>query len=105
MRPSENSIFFYQKSKRNTLLTRFRLSLSHLRDLQDTLNPICNCFEDIETLCHYLLHGSLYTNEKLAFLNVIQGIDNSILELTDSHKVEVLLYDENSQMFQVTLIY
>ena len=32
------------------------------------------------------------TNEKLALLNVIQGIDNSILELTDYHAVEVLLY-------------
>ena len=35
---------------------------------------------------------SIATNEKLALLNVIQGIDNSILELTDSHIVEVLLY-------------
>ena len=32
------------------------------------------------------------TNEKLALRSVIQGIDNSILELTDSHIVEVLLY-------------
>ena len=35
---------------------------------------------------------SLYTNEKLALLNVIQGIHNSILKLTDSHIAEVLLY-------------
>ena len=31
-------------------------------------------------------------NERLALLNVIQGIDNSILELAESHIVEVLLY-------------
>ena len=73
--------------------------LSHLRDHKfkhnflDTLNPICNCGEDIETSCYYLLHCSLYTNERLAFLNVIKGIDNSILELNDSHIVEVLLYE------------
>ena len=79
-------------------LTRLRLALSHLRDHKfkhnflDTLNPICNCGEDIETSCHYLLYCSFHTDERLALLNVIEGIDNSILELTDSHIVEVLLY-------------
>ena len=73
-------------------------NLSHLRDHKfklnflDTLNPICNCGEDIETSCHYLLHCSLYTNERLTLLNINQGIDNSILELTDSHIAEVLFY-------------
>ena len=80
------------------LLIRLKIGLSYLRDHKfnhnflDTLNPICNCGEDIETSCHYLLHCSLYSNERLALLNVIQGIDNSILELTDSHIVEFLLY-------------
>ena len=78
------------------MLTRLRLGLSLIREhkfqhnFQDTLNPICNCGEDIESSCHYLLHCSLYTNESLALLNDIQGIDNSILELNDSHIVEVL---------------
>ena len=53
---------------------------------------VCNCEENIETSCHYLLHFSLYTNERLALLNVIQGIDNIISELGDSHIVEVLLH-------------
>ena len=80
------------------LLTRLRLRLSHLREhkfkhnFQDTLNPICNCGKDIENSCHYFLYCSLYTNERPALLNVIQGIDNSILELGDFHIVEVLLY-------------
>ena len=98
IRPSESSIFLCNNPKGIQLLTRLRLGLSHLRDhkfkhnFQDTHNPICNCGEDIETSCHYLLHCSLYTNKILALLNVIQGIDNSILELTDSHIVEVLFY-------------
>ena len=50
-----------------------------------------NSGEDIETSCHYLLHCSLYTNERLALLNVIQDIYNSILELDNSHILEVLL--------------
>ena len=39
----------------------------------------------------HILQCSLYTNETLALLNDIQGVDNSILELSDSHFVEVLL--------------
>ena len=98
IRPSENSIFLCNYPKGIQLLTRLRLGLSHLwnhrfkHNFQETLNPICNCGQDIETSSHYLLHCSLYTNERPALLNVIQGIDNSILELTDSHIVEVLLY-------------
>ena len=98
IRPSENIIFPCNNPKGIQLLTRLRLGLSHLRDhkfkhnLKDTLNPICNRDEDIETSCHYLLHCSLYTNERLALLNAIQGIDSSIWEITDSHIVEVLPY-------------
>ena len=96
IRLSKNSIFLCNNSKGIQLLIRLRLGSSHLRDhkfkhnFQDTVNPICNCGEDIETSCHYLLQCSLYTNERLALLNVIQGIDNSILELTDSYFVEAL---------------
>ena len=95
--PTENSIFLCNNPKEIQLLTRLKLGLSHLGDhkfkhnFQDT---ICNCGEDIETSCHYLLRYSLYTNERLALLNVIQGIDKSILELTDSHIAEVLLYEK-----------
>ena len=98
IRPSENSIFLCNNPKRIKLLTSLGLGLSHLRDQKfkhnflDTLDPICNCDEDIETSRHYLLHCSLYTNQSLVLLNVMQGIDNSILELTDSHIVEVFLY-------------
>ena len=91
---SKSRIFLCNNPKGIQLLIRLRLGSSQLRDhkfkhnFQDTVNPICNCGEDIETSCHYLLQCSLYTNERLALLNVIQGIDNSILELTNSYFVE-----------------
>ena len=96
LRPSENSVFLYDKPKGIQLLTRLRFGLSHLRDhkfkhsFQVTLNTICNSGEDIETWWHYLLHCWIY--KRLAVLNVIQGIDSSILEFTDSRIVEVFLY-------------
>ena len=43
-------------------------------------------------MCHDLPNCSLYTNERPALLNVIHGIDNSILGLGDSHVVEVLIH-------------
>ena len=78
-----------------------RLDLSHLREqkfkrnFQEPSNPIYG--KGIETSCHCLLHCSLYTNEILAFLNVIQDIDNSVLKVGDS-----LIFDV---LFQVTPIY
>ena len=107
-RLSENSIFLCNNSKGIQLLTRLRLGLSHLRDqkfkhnFQDFHNPICNSGEDMETSCHYLLHCSLYTNGRLALLNGIQGIENSILELTYSHIVKFSFMEENSWIFQLT---
>lgn len=40
---------------------------------------------------NYLLHCSLYINEKLALLNVIRDIDSSILKFSVLHILEVLL--------------
>ena len=93
IRPSKNSIILCDNPRGIQLLTKLRLVLSHFRDHKfkynflDTLNPICNCGDEIETSCHDLLRCSLYTNERLALLNVIQSTDNSVLELIDSHIV------------------
>ena len=101
IRPSENRAFPCNNSKGIRLLNRVRLGLSHFREheskynVQGTLNPTCSCGEDIVISCHYLLHCSLYNNERLALLNVIQSINNSILELGDSHIVEVPLHGRN----------
>ena len=45
-----------------------------MHNFQDTVNLICNCGEDIESLYHYPLHFSLYTNERLALMNIVEGI-------------------------------
>ena len=101
IRPSENSVFLCNNPKRIKSITRSRLVLSHLREykfkhnFQDTLNSICNCGEDIESSCQYVLHCWFYTNEGLTLLNDIQGIHKSILEISDSRIVGVLLHGRN----------
>ena len=55
-----------------------------------------DCVEGIERSCHYLLHCPIYFNERLTLLNVIKGIDTSILERNDSETTKVLLYGKSS---------
>ena len=74
-----NSAFLCNNPKEIQLLTTLRLGLCNLREykfkhnFQDTLNPICNCDEDIETSCHTFFTVD-YTNQGLTLLNVIWGI-------------------------------
>ena len=60
-----NSIFDIHNPVRIKFLTGLCLSLNHLfkqkfkECFQDTLNPVCDCGEDIESSMYFLLH---YTN-------------------------------------------
>ena len=75
IRPSPNSIFNCHNPKGIKLLTRLRLGLGHLRDhkfkhsFRDSLNPICNCRNDFDTTTHYLLHCSLFSDERLILIS------------------------------------
>ena len=59
IRPSPNSFFDCHNPKEIKLITRLRLGLSHLREhkfkhsFQDTINPLCNCGQDIESSTHF----------------------------------------------------
>ena len=102
IRPSGNSVFRCHNPKRIKLLTRLRLGLSHIREHKfkhgflDSRNPICSCVQNIETLTHFLLHSSNYSNERLIFLNIIRNIDSNILSKNDLKVTETLLYGESS---------
>ena len=89
-RPSPNSTFNCHNLKGIKLLSRLRLSLSHLREhkfkhsFQDSFNPFCSCGKgEVETSSHYLLHCSNYSEEQLAVLNTIKNVDMSILQQSD----------------------
>ena len=82
------------------LLSRLRLGLNHHRkhkfkhSFQDSLNPICSCGKGkVETSSHDLLHCSNYSEEQLALLNTI---DMSILQLSDSKFTSALLFGDTS---------
>ena len=52
--------------------------------------------EGIESSCQYLLHCPIYSNERLTLVNVIKGINISILKRNDSEINKVLLYGNSS---------
>ena len=102
IRPSGNSVFNCHNPRGVKLLTRLRLGLSHLREhkfkhgFQDSLNPICSCGNDIETLAHFLLHCPHYSHERSTFLNTIRNINRHIFDKNDLQITETLLYGDSS---------
>ena len=77
IRPSQNRVYNFHNPKGIKLLTRLRVSLMHLcehkfkHSFQDTLNPICNFGEYIETSSHYLLQFPDYLQERMTLLSTV----------------------------------
>ena len=68
-------------------ITQIRYGLSHLQEhifkhsFQDTLNPICNCGNDVESAIHFFL----------TLLNSLGNIDHTLLDTTDFSLTQILL--------------
>ena len=62
IRKKGNSVFGVSDIDGIKLLTRLRVTYSHLNEhkfrhnFNDTINPMCNCSANTETTVHYLLH-------------------------------------------------
>ena len=103
IRPSPNSVFDIRNPKGIKLITRLRLGLSHLREhkfkhsFQDTLNPLCNCGQDIESTTHFFLHCPFFINERRTLLSTIRSLDSKLLDFTDYDLTQTLLFGNTSQ--------
>ena len=100
------------------LLTRLRVNLSHLREHKfrhnflDTLNPLCSCGLEIESLKHYLLHCSFYTFKRKVLLDSVRLIAGNILDLPDEKLVNLLIFgdvtytdEQNSSILRNTITF
>ena len=82
IRPSPKSFFDCHNPKGIKLITRLRLGLSHLREhkfkhsFQDTINPLCNCGQNIESSTHFFLHCPFFINERRTLLSTIRSLDS-----------------------------
>ena len=113
IRPSSNSFFDCHNPIGIKYITRIRLGLSHLREhkfkhsFQDTLNPICNCGNDVESAIHFFLHCPLYNNERRVLLNSLVNIDQTLLANTDFSLTQIFLFGnttlENTKIINLTI--
>ena len=77
VRSRENSAFVVHDINSLKLLTRFRLTFSHVNEnkfrhnLKDTINPMCSCGKEPETTLHYLLRCDSHSIYRLELLNDI----------------------------------
>ena len=78
VRPTANSVYNYHSPKEIKLITRLRLGLNRLREqkfkhnFQESLSPLCNWGDVIESTNHFLLHCPLFTNERYTILSTQQ---------------------------------
>ena len=97
IRPQPNSVFNLCDPLGLKLLTRLRVGLSHLREHKfhhnflNTLNPLCPCNLEIESVSHFFMRCSFYTNERTLLMNELLKIDPNIHLLDDLSISNLLL--------------
>ena len=95
--PSLDPIYNYHNPTGICLITRRRLGLSHLRNhkfkhgLQNTLNPLCSCGNDVESTENFLLHCLQFVNERRTLLSTLV-LYYSLLENTCNILTQTLLF-------------
>ena len=100
IRTLPNSIFDIYNPYGIKLLTRLRLGLSHFNEhtfkhgFSDTINPICICGGDIESINHFFLHCPEYSEARQTLFDNIQSIDKMLLSQNESSLTHLLLYGD-----------
>jgi len=102
IRPVQNSIFDISDNEAIKLLTRLRLGLSHLKkhkllhDFADTVNLICSCNIEEESLNHYLLHCPNFDQIRIHLMNELNKVNPILINLDDISLCKILLYGDGS---------
>ena len=104
IRPSSSSFFNCHNPKGIKLITRLWLCLSYLREhkskhtFQDKINLLRNCGQDIASSAHVFLHCAFFINEKRTLLSTLHSITGKLLDCTDYHLTQTLLFGNTSQI-------
>ena len=100
---SSSSLFFDWRNRIGIkYITHIRLGLSHLREhkfkrrFNDTINPICNCVNDVESAIHFFLNCLLYSNERRTFLSSLVNIDHKLFGNANCSLTQTLLFDNTT---------
>ena len=96
--PKSYSIFNINDPKGIKYLTRLRLNFSHLRqhkfrhNFQDTLNPLCSCSLETESVNHFLLRCHFFVHARKTLLDNLVEIIGDISNISESKLVNIFLY-------------
>ena len=77
-----------------------RLGLNHFNEhkfkhgFNDTINPICICGRDIETILRFFLHCPEYCEARQILFGNIQSIDKMLLSQSEPSLTHLLLYGD-----------
>ena len=118
IRPIGNSIFDICDNEGIKLLTRLRLGLSHLNKHKfnhgflDTVNPMCSCSTEDESVSHYLLRCPNFIQQRVHLMNEIRRLNPNLLLEDDNVLSSILLYGSsqlsneiNSAVIHLTIEY
>ena len=102
IRPNSFSVYNVHDPIGLKYLTRLRPNLSHLREHKfrhnflDTVNPLCSCSLEMESVSHFLLRCPFFTNLRITLLDNLIDIIGDISNLPDSKQVNILLYGDSA---------
>ena len=80
------------------LQTRLRIGFSHLKEhkfkhnIQDSVDPLCSCGNDIESTVQFFLHCPNFTTQRQTLLNKLKNINASIMTENKNSVVRTLLF-------------
>ena len=98
IRPTANSTFGTNNPSGLKLLTRLRVSFSHLREhkfkhnFQDTLNPLCPCSLEAEGTYYLFMRCQNFSNQRNVLFDNLNSINLGILKISENEIVQVLLF-------------
>ena len=96
-RPTAKPVYYTHYPIELKLLTRLKLGLSHLNEhkfkhnFQDSINPLCTCSLEIESLSHFLLCCHYFKSIRSTIFSELQSTDANIIKFSDNEIVELLL--------------
>ena len=104
------SLFSIHHSFGVSVLVRLRLGFSHLRqhkfrhNFHDTLNTLCSCNLEPQTILHYLLCCQKFSPIRLALINDLNVIDPTISRLNKTALANILLYRDSIKSTSVYIV-
>ena len=96
----ENKAFSIYDPLGIKLLNRLRVDFCHLnkhkfrQNFADTLNRLCSCYLETESMAHFFLRCRSYDNIRVTLMNELNHIDNSITSRQPNELLRVILYGD-----------